>query len=113
MGLLELALAGCNKASAASLDPSNPLTCAMSFQDYALRAGRTGNDTAARMLDARSQWFVGRAKSVLPADQFTNDALKDLGDRVAAAPNGGLDLIKDCTKRQNADPEFKRLSQHN
>jgi hypothetical protein len=103
-----LALSACSKANASELDPSNPLHCATQFQVYSSIARQQGDEKGARGYGARSQWYVDRARS-LPAEQRTPEALNELGNRVLAAPDGGLALATECKKRQDADPEFQRL----
>jgi hypothetical protein len=101
-------LSACSKANASGFDPSNPLHCAAQFEEYSIIARQQGDERTARGYGARSQWYAERARS-LPAEQRTMEALTDLGNRVAAQPDGGAELAKKCWDQQDADPAFQRL----
>jgi len=106
---LALALPSCGKASASSsFDPSNPLHCAAQFEAYHILAKQMNDKQSAVHYGFRSQWYVNRARS-MPKEQLSKEALKELGDRIAAAPDGGLSLATECKKRQDADPSFLKV----
>jgi len=108
VGALGIMLAGCSKANASGFDPANPLHCAAQFTAWQIVARNQGEDRKAKALEARAQWYASRARS-LPADQLTPEAMNDLGKRIAAQPDGGVALAKECWTREDADPEFQRF----
>ena len=101
-------LSACGKANASGFDPSNPLHCAAQFSSYEVIARNQGDERKSKGFGARAQWYADRARS-FPADQLTQEALNDLGNKIAAQPDGGLALATECFKRQDADPEFQKL----
>lgn len=103
-----VAASSCGKANASSFDPSNPLHCAAQFSSWEIVARNKGEERKSKALGARAQWFADRARS-LPADQLTDRAMNELGNRIAAQPDGGLALGKACWERQDSDPEFQKL----
>ena len=105
--IIGITLCACSKANASGFDPSNPLHCAAQFEAYSIVAKRQGDEVKARGFGARSQWYAERARA-LPAEQLTQQALLDLGNRIAAQTDGGLALATECFKRQDADPDFQR-----
>ena len=109
-GLISAALTGCGEASASGLEAANPLHCAAQFESYSPLARQEGDEPKARGFGARAQWYAKRARS-LPAEQLTPAALNELGNRIAAAPDGGLELATECMRRQEADPDWQRLIQ--
>lgn len=109
IGAATIALSACNRANASEFDPSNPLHCAAQFESYSIVAKQQGNDAKSKGFGARAQWYADRART-MPADQITPEALNKLGDRIAAAPDGGIALATECMKRQNDDPDFQRLT---
>jgi hypothetical protein len=46
----------------------------------------------------------------LPLNQRTSDVIKEVAEKVAAAPDGGLALATACFERQDADPRFRELA---
>ena len=107
-GVLAMTLSACGKANASRFDPLNPLHCAAQFELYSIIARHHGDEVKARGFGARSQWYADRARS-FPAEQLTIGALTDLGNRIAARPDGGLALATECLKRQDSDPSVQRL----
>jgi hypothetical protein len=106
---LALVLSACGEASASSsFDPTNPLHCAAQFESYHILAKQMGDEKSATHYGFRSQWYAKRARS-LPKEQRTTEALTELGNSIAAAPDGGLALATECAKRQEADPSFPRV----
>lgn len=106
--ILAVTAAACSQANASGLDPANPIHCAAIFQSYSLIANAQGGEGAGRGWAARSQFYMERART-LPPENLTDAALLDVGNRVAALTDGGLALATECTKRLEADPEFKAL----
>ena len=106
---LAIMLSACSQASASSsFDPSNPLHCAAQFESYHILAERMGDEKSAIHYGFRAQWYVERARS-LPTERLSTEALVELSNRIAAAPDGGLALATECKKRQDADPSFPRV----
>ena len=105
------ATTGCSEASAAGLDPSNPLHCAAQLESYSIIARQQGDVTKDRGFGARSQWYVDRAKSL--GLDLTESALINVEKRILATADGGLALATECVKRQDADPDFRRLARRN
>ena len=106
--LCGLLLSACGRADASTLDPSNPIHCAIAFQRYSDLAMKTGDERLAKGLGGRAQWYVDRAKSsgqTLPS----REDLERLAERFLAAADGGEALGHECLKRQDADPEFQAL----
>lgn len=104
-------IAGCSQASAAGLDPSNPLHCAAQFESYSILARQQGDVRKDRFFGARSQWYVNRAKA--RGINLSDAALIDVEKRVMATADGGLGLAKECLKRQDDDPEFPKSARRN
>ena len=105
---MALLLPACDKAGATSLDPTSPLHCAAQFESYHILAKRMGDKDSAVHYGFRSQWYAERARS-LPQEQRSDEALEELGDRIAAAADGGEALAAACQSRQDADPSFPRV----
>jgi hypothetical protein len=103
-----MAASGCSKANASDFDPANPLHCAAQFSAWEVVARNQGDDRKSKAMGARAQWYADRARS-LPADQLTDQAMNELGNKIAAQPDGGLALAKACWEHQDADPDFQRL----
>lgn len=103
-------MAACSKARASGFDPSNPLHCATQFELYSIIARHQGNQKSASGYGARSQWYADRARA-LPENERTPAVIAELGNRIAASPDGGLALATACKNRQDADPGFQRLVQ--
>jgi len=98
----------CSKANASSLDPANPLHCAAQFSAWEVAVRKVGDERKAAVMSARAQWYADRARS-LPADQLTEGAMMQLGNTVAAQPDGGKAFAKECWDRQDASPEFQAM----
>jgi hypothetical protein len=77
------------------------------MESYSIVARHQGKLDLAGGFGARSQWYAERARS-LPAEQLTPAALNNLGNKIAAQPDGGAALATECIKRQDADPGFQR-----
>lgn len=108
LGLMSAVVASCGEARAEELDASNPLHCALQFESYHILAKQMGKFNEARGYGARAHWYAVRARS-LPSKQRTDEAVAKLADQLVAAPDGGLALAVECSKRQDADPDFKQL----
>ena len=109
VGMIAAALSGCGEAHASEFDAANPLHCAAQFESYSILARQQGDEQKARGFGARAQWYAKRARS-LPAEQLTPAALNELGNRIAAAPDGGLALATECWNRLEADSEYRQYT---
>lgn len=106
-----LAMTGCGEADAKALDPSNPLHCAAQFESYSIIARQQGDVAKERGFEARSQWYVDRAKA--QDLELSDAALRDVEKRISATSDGGLALATECMKRQDADTSFKNMRLQN
>ena len=105
--LCGLLLSACGRADASTLDPSNPIHCALAFQRYSDLAMTTGDERLAKGLGGRAQWYVDRAKSsgqTLPS----REELERLAERFLAAADGGrrwaMSVSKGRTRTRNSRP---------
>jgi len=106
-----LALAGCAKADAATVDPNNDYDCAITFRVFREVAKVQGAPDKARQgLFIMEQWYSAKWDH----DHANTPDPADHGDAIIKAmslnPVAYKEPLKACTERAAADPHFDRFA---
>ena len=105
-----LALAGCSKADAATVDPSSDFDCALT-SDFFHEASKIQGapDDQRHALFVLNQWYAARWN-----DKHQGDGSKDRALAIVNAmgkdPNSYKNAIKACIDRAVQDPKFNRFA---
>ena len=106
-----IALAGCSKADAATVDPTSDYDCAISFRVFReVAKAQAAPDKVRQGLFIMEQWYGAKwddehANTPDPADH--GDAIIKA---MIANPEAYKDPLKACTTRAAADPHFDRFA---
>jgi hypothetical protein len=111
-----LALAGCSKASAATVDPNNDFDCATTFGFFREVAKLQGNapDKARQGLFIMNQWYLAKWTHEHPGEKAKQRdhevAMVTAMGKDHQAYLDALSALRTCTDRVSADPKFDRFA---
>ena len=106
-----LALAGCAKAAAATVDPDNDYDCAITFDFFREAAKIQGApDHQRQALFIMNQWFAEEWHHKNPNLVATADDEMKIVNVIARDPMSYKDVMKTCAERAAADPRFNKFA---
>ena len=106
VGLASICIGGCGRADAEELDGKNPLACVVVFEEYSGLAKNAGRWKESLGYKGREQWYIFRLKAI-PEKERNEEVIDRLLAKLRASGDGGLSVATDCTKREDADPDWQ------
>jgi hypothetical protein len=110
--ILAMALAGCAKANAATVDPNDDFDCAVTFDFFREMAKLRGNapDKARQGLFVFNQWYAAKWQHDHPGAAEPKEHALAMVNAMGKDPSAYKDVVKSCANRAAADPKFNRFA---
>ena len=106
-----LALAGCAKANAATVDPNSDYDCAFTFRFWGGLAKIHGaSDITRQGLFVFEEWYIDKWEAEHPNAPDPRSQGREILNALAVDPVMSKQAIMTCTDRAAADPAFNRFA---